>query len=110
VVILPVIVDIVDNSIHNPVDQFKHISTDFRICFHNLDIWVIEMSMLSVRLCTPPSEQWRRAQKYSSRWRRECHTEATFLGGFGGMPPKNILKSRTTQMAFPAISRVEWCH
>jgi hypothetical protein len=108
VVILPVIVDIVDNSIHNPVDQFKHISTDFRICFHNLDIWVIEMSMLSVRLCTPPSEQWRSWLKNIRLAEGGNVTpKQPFRGGSEACPTKNILKSRTTQMAFPAISRVE---
>ena len=35
---------------------------------------------------------------------------ATFLEGFGGMLPRENLKSRTSGMAFPAISRVEGCY
>jgi hypothetical protein len=66
VVILSVPMDIVDISIHSPVDQFKQIfSTDFRTCIPDLDIWVIEISMLSVRLRTPASALHRRETAFS---------------------------------------------
>jgi hypothetical protein len=50
-------------------------------------------------------------KKKASRQRRAPRTEgATFLEGFGGMPPRENLKSRTSGMACPAISRVEGCY